>query len=678
MKLENGLLRLEFDERTGSLIQIEDSKSGQQFLSDHSGSRLLKVIIPSQEWTSQFADSNESSRPRMESRNGNLIITYDSLLAAGQPSGVSARIQVDLPAGSLEALFQVQLHNDGPYEVHEVLFPWAGGWTGIAGPGKDQIVAGCVSIDPHKFPLSSYTLMRLHQRKYLSYQLALKLPWLDISGGGKGISYICYQEQPYVSGIAIENLKHHKEGICLSWAWVNYPFIKPGQTWTSPKVGIAVHQQDWHATADRYRIWMEGWWHAPETPDSLRTAIGFQNVQFRSWDGYEFHQFNELPALAAKGMKYGVEHLCVWDAIGQLYAQLENKEDSFIDKGERIEELRQALYETKQLGCNVSTIVNMRLVNTKSRPWQEFGESVAKRTLNGRVLLPIEGLHSSNFHADTLPWYRIGDVRVLCPKPERYREWVFSVIHRLLDLGFTSIFWDQTTAWNLCCAADHGHVAPNDTHEALLSLVKEVVPILKAHNPEAYIIGECPEVFGSQLVDLWWDWPWNQEGVRPEVIRYAMPMALQSWVIDRNISEINRAFVLGFHLALNTNGLEGTIADHPGLGNHISALARLRKRCANQTVYAKFRDQLGLEVEGAIASVNVAPNCIGIILAEAKNRKSLVKLTFSPEVHGRQTRNTSVFYRLNGTAENADFVTRNGKIVLETELEPYEVAIWTL
>ena len=41
MRLENGLVRFDFDDRTGSLRQIKDCRTGREYLTDPRGSRLV-------------------------------------------------------------------------------------------------------------------------------------------------------------------------------------------------------------------------------------------------------------------------------------------------------------------------------------------------------------------------------------------------------------------------------------------------------------------------------------------------------------------------------------------------------------------------------------------------------------------------------------------------------------
>jgi len=62
--------------------------------------------------------------------------------------------------------------------------------------------------------------------------------------------------EPLIGGCGIENLAGYGRGLRLAFGWTYSPVIHPGETWSSPPIGIAVHSGDWHETADRYREWM--------------------------------------------------------------------------------------------------------------------------------------------------------------------------------------------------------------------------------------------------------------------------------------------------------------------------------------------------------------------------------------------------------------------------------------
>ena len=179
MRLANGLIALEFDDDTGSLVRIEDLRTGVAHLGDPRSGRLLRVVAPDEEnWIGRYCDSHESGRPKIEGRAGAATIRYPDLRTPdGQPSGISATVTVELPEGSDEARFSAEVRNGGPFLIHEVWCPRIGGWQGCAGPGKDEVTLGnCACADPHSLRTApdagGYTLCASHRRRFWSLPAA--------------------------------------------------------------------------------------------------------------------------------------------------------------------------------------------------------------------------------------------------------------------------------------------------------------------------------------------------------------------------------------------------------------------------------------------------------------------------------------------------------------------------
>ena len=139
MQLDNGLVSFEFDEKTGSLRQIMDRKTGRQYLNDARGYRLAKLIIPTPEHNSRPLLSHEAGQPSISRHGDQLEIRFPELRHRGHPAAVYLTVRVRLPAGSSEALFTAEIRNESPYRVHEMWFPWIGGRLARLGQSRDLI-----------------------------------------------------------------------------------------------------------------------------------------------------------------------------------------------------------------------------------------------------------------------------------------------------------------------------------------------------------------------------------------------------------------------------------------------------------------------------------------------------------------------------------------------------------
>ncbi len=678
VELSNELVEFSFARRTGCLVQIRDRVDGRKHIGRPDDGRLLRVMCPSPIWQSRYADTEHAVDPEVRERASGLEFFWGRL---GTPEGeveVEARVDAELSPDSPEATFTLWLRNLGEDRLHEVRFPWVGGWNGLAGPGKDRAYCGCVPVELHREDreVFSYNLAGYHRRRFYVYNYQMLLPFFDVSGGGSGLSYICYQKRPRLGGIVIENLDREPNGLSLSWSWVHYPFTKTGEAWRSPTVGIGPHRGDWHATADRCRRWAEGWWRPPPTPGRLRTSIGFQTVQTRGFDGTPFHRFKEIPQLARDGLEFGVEDLCIWDPIAGVYLRPDEGDfwDEF-DPAQSLDDLRAALAEARKMGVNVSTLVNFRLIRNNSELYARIGEGLVLRTIFGTPVSEEWSNFSYN-HASPRTGYLARDGRVLCQRSPAFRERALSIVRQTLGLGFASLFIDQTFEGSPCFSDGHGHASPDDTHEAALEWAAEASRIVREGGPESYVLGEITDIFGMMEINVNWNWSWSS--MAPEVVRYTLPETLHCWVVDHQPEVLNRAFAMGFLAAFTTGQAERTLRAYPDFGRHVAQLSELRKRCADYVALAKFRDSVGLFAENILAYVYEGQAGLGVVMAEISGRPQSGRVILDTNLFDRKPLRQSVLYFHDGRIVSHANSGKDGRLHLEVDIGPFGVAVWTI
>ncbi|MHC4713520.1 MAG: hypothetical protein ACYTAN_09675, partial [Planctomycetota bacterium] len=461
MKLENGVIAFEFDAETGSLLGVENKRTGATHRLDLRYARLLRVCVPDEErWLDRYADSHESGKPQMKQGKGVLTIRYPNLRTPdGESTGVSATVTVTLANGADEAVFTVEVENGGPFPVHEVRFPWIGGWAGNAGPGEDRIYAGQYSFDPHSLHSGGgfgrgWTIYAQHRRAAPNH-INMMVPMLDLSGGGRGLSANHYPSAPRLTNVVVEDLNPRPGDARAAAAWVHHAFIEPGQTWSSDPTGLAPHSGDWHESAERLRKWLAGWWRPPQANPRLHRSIGFQNPLFRGFDGRDIRPFSQLPKIAKKGLTLGIRDVCVWDHTIMGAYMHAGTAATLEDSPQRLDELRNALAETNALGVHTSTLLNTRLATMKNSLGKEHGEKWTVRTLYGTPTLESYPLRYS--HARIMPEYLDEQGRRWCQCNREWQEWAFSIVKRCSDFGFTSMFLDEPFGEDLCFATNHGH-----------------------------------------------------------------------------------------------------------------------------------------------------------------------------------------------------------------------------
>ena len=597
MELTNGRLGIVIDDRSGSLTRIEDRANGLLHLAQTEDARLFRVVAPSGIWSSRHADSHACGVTNVRQQGRHVEMTFDRLAARGEPTGISAEVTVDLPPDSDEARFTIAVRNEGPDTVNEVRFPWVGGWQGHGGRLRDMMTLGAASeFDPHGFPHSrGKTYVRVHQRWSVPYPTELYAPWVDLSVPGGGISYVNYMTRPRNGFVCCENMAGYEPGLSLGFSWLFPVLIRPGETWTSDPIGISVHGGDWHATADRYREWMETWFRPAPGRRAHRASIGYQNVFLRGFDGTPIRRLDTVPDIARTGRRYGVDSLVLWDFI-MLGNYSKHADLDLLDyTPDERETLARGIRQARSDGSHVGALINFRLTNPMSTLYETTSHHETIRSFDGSIR--TESYCGSDGHG--LMWTRhLGPISyVLSPFAPTFRERVLRQTREYLELGFNTMFFDQPFETR----PDYGRVdagcRPEDTYAALVDLVAEARAILQENDPDALMIGEYCEAFASQHVDLWMAWYRQVDPARRAA--YALPQTMHSWVVDSSPGEASHAFAMGMHLCLCTHGIEGTLADEPAFAEHVAALAALRQRTAGRTVMARFVDTRGLEVSAS-------------------------------------------------------------------------------
>ena len=205
---------------------------------------------------------------------------------------------------------------------------------------------------------------------------------------------------------------------------------------------------------------------------------------------------------------------------------------------------------------------------------------------------------------------------------------------------------------------------------------------IRARHKGAYTIGESLDIWTTRNIDLGWYWNWSDH--HGEVFRYVLPDSLQAWTIDayEHEDEVGKAFAMGFLLALNVNGLEGTLRDVPEFSRRIKALADLRARTAAFTVDGRFMDTRGLEVDtdaSVVAGVYDAGGRLGIVLGETSRRcdrgGGKVRLDLDLERCGRSGKEAVRIHREDGGTKELKPRRSAGGLRINAHLDKWECAV---
>jgi len=682
IQLLNGRTKILIDPRTGSMLRIEDSAAGILHIdatrSGRNDGRLFRLVMPNDSWWSCYADSQEQTQVKCARSTDGVTLEYPDLRAAdGQQTGVAVRVEIRAAESTDEFRFTLHVENRGRRTVIDAAFPLLGGWH-ERGDSCPIALGANHYVTPASLAVSKGSnYARNGRRGGWYYPVDLACPWVDLSGPGGGLAYLNYMAEGRNGKFWMENLAEYGDDFRLMFGWSHLIALRPGETWSSPPMGLAVHGGDWRATADRYRAWFDKQ-HPPDYSRRLvRSRIGFQNAFFRGFDGTPIRPLEAIPEVAAAGRRYGVDMLCVWDTL-TLGNYARHDPHDLTDYGpEARAKLQRGLRQAEARGTRTCALINFRHPNA--------GLHLAEPDLPSRIQRRFTGtFRTENFTAN----HTFGDLwakhigpesYVFSPFSKAHRDRVLRLTRKYLDLGYSSMFYDQPfEIYPDYGSAEQGH-PPDATHHEALQLVREVRKLLVARDPQAVVIGEECDIHATPFIDQWMSWsiaaPSPRLLDRVTMIRYAMPHTILSWVVDHEPERAAVAFAMGMHLCLMVHGAEGTIAEEVPFAERIKAMAELRRKTADRTVMARFRGQDGLEIDGDSGFLAVAYESSSgpAVVAAACGAPARGKVTVNPAVFAA-TRDTAegVVFTLDGTQSAYTGTTR------EFDLGKNDVAVWTL
>lgn len=638
--LRQGRTELIVDAASGSILALDDTVSGERHVDAAVGGRddgrLFRAIIPGDTWWSRYADSHRQQTVRCEREHNALRLFYPSLTTAdGAETGVSARVDIFASDRLDELCFTMHVENRGDATVLDTIFPLVGGWRD---PGDGQRIAmGANSfVSPRLLTASAgNNYARNGRRGGWHYPVQLACPWADMPSRAGGLGYINYMTEGLNGKFCMENMAGYGDDFRLMFGWCHFLALPPGGTWSSPPIGLSAHDWDWHATADRYRIWFDQM-HPPDySRSTIRNRIGFQNTFFRGFDGTPIRPLEDIPRVAAAGRRYGVDLLCVWDmlTLGN-YARHDPHDLTDYSEVERAL-VKQGLRQAEADGTSTCALTNFRHPNVALHlPDPALRDRVQRRYTGTPRTENWTGNHTlGEFWAK-----HIGpESYVFSPFAEGHRERVEAITNDYLDLGYSSMFYDQPFEMHPDYGfGDEGH-PPDTTHAAALELVERVRRMLLARHPDSIVIGEESDIHATPVIDQWMSWsiaaPSPALLERLTLMRYSMPHTILSWVVDHEPERATLAFALGMQLCIMVHGGESTLEDEPVFAEHVRALARLRRQTAERTVMARFRGQCGLDIdagEGLVANAYDSPAGPAVIVA-ANGTKAKGRVTLDPD-----------------------------------------------
>ncbi len=627
------------------IARVVDRSTGHTYFEAVANAAIgFHITVPTPTWSSRAATSADAETFDEAEHPDGATFRYADFKVGGERIDLQADVSVRIAPDADEIRLRLTIINRESEAVAGVCFPWLNGWASPGDPARDRVLLG-PGVAPFN-PASLASDWRIAwangfgEETAADFPTRTHVPWMDISGERGGLSFINYQHLPRQCYSAAKNLAGFNGATCLpSLFWGFHAYIPPGREWDSPEIGIAVHDGDWHQTADRYRTWVGS--TIPSAPPNrrLRESIGSLHVWFEGFDGSPHNAVTDLPRIAAAARDFGVRELCVWDRLtmGVYGTAYEPEEDVLKYPAAKKAALSNAIRTAVEAGSDVSALINFRLMNPLRQVYQaECMAGDLQETLLGTR--KVEAWPVTHIPGKFYPTSHLGPgCHVFSPFSRNYRRRVARLIDEYLDFGYTSLFYDQPFESLPDYSRKDDGGDPELTYAAVLDVIRDAREHLQRRRPDATIMGEQCDVFGSAVIDQWMTWQWSDHPQGLQLLRqmhYTLPGTIFNCVISVDSGAPHaafglacQAFAMGLHLFLAVNALTGTLGDAPGLGAYVRQLAGLRQHCAERTVHGRFRDDQEFTIDtddGLVAYSYDSPSGPAIIVAAPRQAGSAV------------------------------------------------------
>ncbi len=631
MRLENDLVRVELDPKTGGFASIIDKRFGNDYIGAPDRALLFRLIAPQP--GAVHAHINAAS-PKIDVNGATATLTY-------KLDGADAVATLTLEGDGIMAALKVT--NTGAVNIEEVMFPYVRSLAPL--PNADFVWPQWFrrkysDIFGKGVGGDHVTWNEWTQKLDARYPAHLLSAWCDYGNAAQGIGL-----EGRHKDFSILDFSAHKilektfepARRTLDVFTVHPRRIKPGETYESSPVRIAVHAGDWHAIAESHRAWLETWIQKPDRPAKFAEAIGWHFYFMKHQDDWAPFTYADMPKMAQAALDAGCPYILLfgWQTGGHdnnyMYRYVPNEDWG----GEKA--LREAVATARSMGVEIMPFYNGTLANIGLEEHKEFGHRWEAHTYVGHPYYAGDWARH-NFDAQTRNRAMLHHEIAPCAE---MREYFLATMKRIIqDYGFGNTQLDQIAEKMLVdYNPDHIVTTPDRVYvDGMAELLPKVRACIREVNPEGVMISECLNDFTGQWCDSSWDWTALLDF--PEPVLCTVPWLYGSLEVDAmEFEETNKAFAYKLHLDMKIDGGDAPITKYPKYAAFVKAHADLRKRVKDYYVYADFRDEEGICLnhrEGVMAKVyhNAATRRASIVVAEIAGKDAAVTVSSAWKANG--------------------------------------------
>lgn len=612
--LENDLVRIGFDQRSGAMTEFVSKKTGWKIQRRPELGESFRVFAPQPDRSyNPILGARNRVKSLEKSADGSTLTIVWGPLQSEYCGELNITLTGIVRLEGASANFEMTVENGCPYPIASVEWPVIGGlWKpessptlrrlGFGGGGSSretmlfprfpQEMPWCGTSYPTQNSSGRYDLVLAadeglyignHNRtrdEAVRFALELKPGYLDSKD---------YSVPP------MEEISGHPVRITASVQ--HFPFTAPKEQSKLSPICLSPFVGDWHKGADVFRRWFFSWYKRPIQPEWLGQPHSWEQIEINSSEEDLRTSYKDLPRRALQAAKAGITALQVtgWNKDGQDHG---NPSHDIEPRLGTHQEFKDAIARIEKMGVHVILFNKYSFADT-STDWY-------KSELHRYMTLDANGIPY------VMPGYRyqtpeqLADMNtrrlaVACLNDENWLRICAREFQKSLDLGASGILYDEVSnhgTAEYCFAKDHGHRAPTSLYvgdHRMGTMLREMVR--RSVGEEHFAMaGENLYDLETEIYSLSYIRIFGQDHL--PFARYNDPRAEIMIAVDgfddRGI--INAALRYRYIMSFESFNFKGNIDDFPITMAYGQKMNAFRERYRKYVWDAEFRDDQDAQV----------------------------------------------------------------------------------
>lgn len=627
IEIENEYYVLQIGAQTGVIARIFDKPGQIELIAQPRLAENFRLLLPLPDLEANYILGAEQQLSKAEKMSDGLLIHWVGPLRNPQ-GGFDLDVTMRIAFVGQGIEFQLTVQNRTPYKLAEV---WHAGLGGLLGVGDRQKTRTILPKPrgpdtewlfrhfPESMGVGGGGGMRFPEY-YVHYPVDIGMPWLDMANTDlkRGVYYACLDPVPRFNTLRFEMhpglarnrlsgnwptdeeiaplIDQYPPGLVMHW--VNFPYTKPGETFTTPPVLLQCHDGDWHQAARLYRAWFTEHFPIRQAEQSwLRQAQAIQDTMFMLPEGNIMLSFQEIPQWAQDARDFGVNAVLIsgWNVGGHDNQYPNYTPDPRLGTWE---ELAAGIEACHSLGVKVFFFANIQPVDISTEWYRD--ELYQYRMMNGKGQITYSGWGMGTLGA------RMGLTRPPIsgcdPGFAVYRHILVEQMRKLAEIGADGIHYDKVIGHN-AVNFNPALTVPGDQSyfRGVIACMEETLAAGQTYNPEFCLGVESPWDRLLSYCDAWWLWHDMLDHL--PVMKYTFPEFLPTFAVVQpwDYNNVNNAIRYGYQLIVGPVRYSCSIADQQSrpIATYIAEALRIRAELQETIFFSEFLDTLEVSVVGS-------------------------------------------------------------------------------